>query len=153
VVPLALDTIGDQASDVVVDVPEALPEVLVDPPLIERAIANVTANALRFSPPNLPPRLSGSCHAEWVELRIIDRGPGVPEAERNNIFTPFQRLGDTDNTAGTGLGLALSRGLVEAMGGELVPEDTPGGGLTMVLRLKRARAPHDELAATEIATS
>ena len=57
------------------------------------------------------------------------------------MFTPFQRLGDTDNTTGTGLGLALSRGLTEAMGGQLIPEETPGGGLTMVIQLRTARAP------------
>ena len=61
------------------------------------------------------------------------------------MFTPFQRLGDTDNTTGTGLGLALSRGLTEAMGGQLIPEDTPGGGLTMVIQLQRARTPEDEV--------
>jgi len=54
------------------------------------------------------------------------------------VFTPFQRLGDADNTSGVGLGLALSRGLTEAMGGTLTPEDTPGGGLTMVVNLPAA---------------
>jgi two-component system sensor histidine kinase KdpD len=57
------------------------------------------------------------------------------------VFVPFQRLGDTDNTAGVGLGLALSRGLTEAMGGTLEPEETPGGGLTMVLSLPAAPVP------------
>lgn len=51
------------------------------------------------------------------------------------VFAPFQRLGDVDNTTGVGLGLALSRGLTEAMGGTLDPEETPGGGLTMVVSL------------------
>ena len=51
------------------------------------------------------------------------------------MFVPFQRLGDTDNTTGIGLGLALSRGLTEAMEGTLEPEETPGGGLTMALSL------------------
>ena len=76
--------------------------------------------------------LAASAHSAWVELRVIDRGPGIPSRDRDRVFTPFQRLGDTDNTTGIGLGLALSRGLTEAMGGELIPEDTPGGGLTMV---------------------
>jgi two-component system sensor histidine kinase KdpD len=73
-----------------------------------------------------------------VEIRVIDRGPGIPEADRDHVFLPFQRLGDRDNGAGVGLGLALARGLVEAMGGALTPEDTPGGGLTMVLALPAA---------------
>jgi two-component system, OmpR family, sensor histidine kinase KdpD len=77
--------------------------------------------------------LTASTLADRVELRVIDRGLGVSEADWDRIFAPFQRLGDRDNT--TGLGLALSRGLIEAMGGSLNPEDTPGGGLTMVITL------------------
>jgi two-component system sensor histidine kinase KdpD len=65
----------------------------------------------------------------------IDTGPGIPADRLGDVFQPFQRLGDTDNTTGVGLGLALSKGFVEAMGGTLEPEDTPGGGLTMVVSL------------------
>jgi len=86
-----------------------------------------------------------------VELRIVDRGPGIPEADRDRVFVPFQRLGDTDNTTGVGLGLALSRGLTEAMGGTLDLEDTPGGGLTMAISLPAAPAP--ERAETPTAAS
>jgi two-component system, OmpR family, sensor histidine kinase KdpD len=57
------------------------------------------------------------------------------------MFAPFQRLGDTDNTTGVGLGLALSRGLTEAMGGSLTPQETPGGGLTMIVSLPSAGGP------------
>jgi two-component system sensor histidine kinase KdpD len=76
-----------------------------------------------------------------VELRVEDRGPGIPKSKRDRIFVPFQRLGDTDNTTGVGLGLALSRGLTEAMGGTLEPEETPGGGMTMTLSLPAVPAP------------
>jgi two-component system sensor histidine kinase KdpD len=79
--------------------------------------------------------LTASAHAGRVELRVVDRGPGLPPTDRDRLFEPFQRLGDTDNTTGLGLGLALSRGLTDAMDGTLTPEDTPGGGLTMVLSL------------------
>jgi two-component system sensor histidine kinase KdpD len=153
VIPLALDALGPQAERVIVDIPDSLPEVVADPALLERVIANVAANAIRFSPSDEPPRLSASAHSHWVELRVIDRGPGIPEADRDHVFTPFQRLGDTDNTTGTGLGLALSRGLTEAMGGQLIPEDTPGGGLTMVVQLQRARTPGEEIPVTGMTTS
>jgi two-component system sensor histidine kinase KdpD len=141
VMPLALDDLGAPAARIEVDIPEALPEIIADPALLERVIVNLAANALRYSPPQSPPRIAGSAHSGWVEVRVIDRGPGIPTADWDRIFTPFQRLGDTDNTTGVGLGLALSRGLTEAMGGELVPEDTPGGGLTMVVRLRAAHGP------------
>ena len=121
--------------------PGTLPEVQVDPAILERVIANLTANALRYSPAGSPPLLTASALADRVELRIVDRGPGIPESDRDRIFVPFQRLGDTDNTSGVGLGLALSRGLTEAMGGSLEPEDTPGGGLTMALSLPAAPGP------------
>lgn len=78
-----------------------------------------------------------------MQIRIADRGPGIPPAERDRVFLPFQRLGDTDNTTGVGLGLALSRGLAEAMGGTLEVEDTPGGGTTMLLTLPAA--PQEEV--------
>jgi two-component system sensor histidine kinase KdpD len=81
-----------------------------------------------------------------VELRVVDRGPGIPEADRDKVFVPFQRMGDRDNHNGVGLGLALSRGLAEAMGGTLVPETTNGGGLTMVLALPAAVSPGDGVA-------
>ena len=79
-----------------------------------------------------------SQHDDFVETRIVDRGPGIPTTEWDTVFLPFQRLGDRDNGTGVGLGLALSRGLAEAMNGSLTPDTTPGGGLTMTLRLARA---------------
>jgi two-component system sensor histidine kinase KdpD len=74
-----------------------------------------------------------------VELRIVDAGPGVPRRERESLFTPFWRLGadpsDRDGRTGVGLGLAVARGFTEVMGGTLTAEDTPGGGLTVVVAL------------------
>jgi two-component system, OmpR family, sensor histidine kinase KdpD len=151
IVSRSLDDLGPAARQVIVEMPAALPEVQVDPAILERVIANVTANALRYSPAGSPPLLTASALAGRVELRIVDRGPGIPEADRDRIFVPFQRLGDTDNTTGVGLGLALSRGLTEAMGGTLDLEDTPGGGLTMAISLPAAPTP--EPAGTTPATS
>jgi two-component system sensor histidine kinase KdpD len=141
IVARSLDDLGPSGRSVVVAIPEDLPEVAVDPGIAERIIANLIANALRYSPAASPPCLSGSALLDRVELRVIDRGPGIPEEDRNKMFVPFQRLGDTDNTTGVGLGLALSRGLAEAMGGTLEPEETPGGGLTMTLSLPATPSP------------
>jgi two-component system sensor histidine kinase KdpD len=95
----------------------------------------VTANALRYSPAGSPPLLTADAHGVRVELRVADRGPGVPEADRDRMFVPFQRLGDTGSTSGVGLGLTVSRGLAEAMGGTMKPEETQGGGLTMAISI------------------
>jgi two-component system sensor histidine kinase KdpD len=141
IVARALDDLGPPGRQVVVDIPDSLPEVRVDPAILERVIVNLTTNALRYSPAGQPPLLTASALGDRVELRVADRGPGIPEPERDRVFVPFQRLGDTDNTTGVGLGLALSRGLTEAMDGTLEPEETPGGGLTMVLSLPAAPMP------------
>jgi two-component system, OmpR family, sensor histidine kinase KdpD len=138
IVPIALDSLGPAFGHVLLDIPDTLPEVEADPALLERVVANLAANALRYSPAGTQPLLSASAHGEIVELRVVDRGPGIPDGQRGGMFAPFQRLGDTDNTTGIGLGLALSRGLMEAMGGQLTPDETPGGGLTMVLTLQAA---------------
>jgi two-component system sensor histidine kinase KdpD len=138
VVARALDDLGPEGRQVLVDVPEDLPPVLADPGLLERVLANVVANAVRYSPAGRAPALQASRLGGRVEIRVVDTGPGIPADARDRVFLPFQRLGDTDNTNGIGLGLALSRGLSEAMGGRLDPEETPGGGLTMVLTLTAA---------------
>jgi two-component system sensor histidine kinase KdpD len=114
------------------------PLVSADPSLMQRVVLNLLVNALRYSPKDHPPAISTSQFGDRVQLRVIDVGPGVPETRREEMFVPFQRLGDTDNTAGVGLGLALAKGFVEGMGGTLDAEDTPGGGLTMVVELEVA---------------
>jgi two-component system sensor histidine kinase KdpD len=134
---LTVDHLGVPPGSVEVDVPVDLPEVRADPGLLDRVIANVVQNALRYNPDGTPVRLAGSSHGDAVELRIIDRGPGIPQDEREQAFAPFQRRDDlsTSATPGVGLGLAIARGFTEAMGGELTMEDTPGGGLTVVVSL------------------
>jgi two-component system, OmpR family, sensor histidine kinase KdpD len=141
IVSRALDNLDPAARGITVDIPESLPEINVDPAILERVIVNLTENAIRYSPPSMPPRLTASALGDRVELRVVDRGPGIPEQDRDRMFVPFQRLGDTDNTTGVGLGLALSLGLTEAMGGTLTAEDTPGGGLTMTVSVPVAPEP------------
>jgi two-component system sensor histidine kinase KdpD len=126
---------------VMVRIPPDLPRVMADPPIMERVIANLTTNALRYSPGGSPPLLTASAHGGRVILRVVDRGPGVSEADRDRIFLAFERLGDTGSTIGLGLGLTVSRGLTDAMGGTLEPEETPGGGLTMAISVAAASGP------------
>ncbi|MEE1742388.1 sensor histidine kinase KdpD [Streptomyces sp. BE147] len=136
VVPMALGGVPEGSVDL--DIPETLPMVAVDPGLLERAVANIVENAVKYSPDGQPVAVAASALGERVELRVVDRGRGVPDEGKERIFEPFQRYGDAPRGAGVGLGLAVARGFVESMGGTLDAEDTPGGGLTMVLTLKAA---------------
>jgi two-component system sensor histidine kinase KdpD len=131
----ALDELGLGPADVELDLPPDLPPVVADPGLLQRVIVNLLDNATRFSPDQQAVRISASKFAGLVEIRIADCGPGVEADRRDDIFVPFQRLGDTDNLTGLGLGLALSKGFTEGMGGSLQAEETPGGGLSMVISL------------------
>jgi two-component system sensor histidine kinase KdpD len=152
VVARALDDLGVESRTVIVDLPEQLPDVVCDPGLLERVIVNLMVNAQRYA---LEPPLLTADTADGpdgangrVELRVVDAGPGIPVPDRDRVFVPFQRLGDT-STTGLGLGLALARGLVEAMAGTLVLEDTPGGGLTVALCLPAAPATAPTTAETQ----
>jgi two-component system sensor histidine kinase KdpD len=115
-----------------------LPAVLADGPLLERAVANVVANALVVQPVDLPVWVDAELVDDIVVLSVVDRGPGIPQTQRQRVFEPFQRLGDRSSQAGVGLGLAIARGFTAAMGGELELDDTPGGGLTVRFRLPLA---------------
>jgi two-component system sensor histidine kinase KdpD len=139
----AVDELGFGPSDVELSLDPTLPALQADPVLLQRVLVNVLANAHRHAPEGSRVRVSTSTLGERAEIRIIDRGAGVAPERRDSIFQPFQRFGDTDNTTGLGLGLALSRGFTEGMGGTLTPEDTPGGGLTMVISLPLAAGSTD----------
>ncbi|HEU4515464.1 MAG TPA: DUF4118 domain-containing protein [Nocardioidaceae bacterium] len=112
-----------------------LPPVLVDAGLLDRVVANLVDNAVRHSPPGAHVTVSTSHVGDRVQLHVVDRGAGVPDTQKEQMFAAFQRLGDARGREGLGLGLAVARGLTEALGGLLVAEDTPGGGLTMVVDL------------------
>jgi two-component system sensor histidine kinase KdpD len=109
--------------------------VVTDPVLLERVIANVVANALRFSPPGSAPHLIAKRSGSWIEIRVVDHGPGVPPERSHQIFQPFTGFDHASPGAGLGLGLAIARTLANAIGAEINAESTAGGGLTMVIAI------------------
>ncbi len=108
--------------------------VMADSGLLERVLANLIDNALRYAPDS-PVRVNAGQVGDRVLIAVIDEGPGIPRGAEEQLFAPFQRLGDHDNSIGVGLGLSVARGFVEAMGGALSANDTPGGGLTVEIDL------------------
>jgi len=107
---------------------------MADAGLLERVLANLIDNALRYAP-NCIVRVNAGQVGDRVLINVIDEGPGIPSGGQELLFEPFQRLGDSDNTTGVGLGLSVARGFVEAMGGTISATDTPGGGLTVIVEL------------------
>lgn len=141
VIPAALH--GIPAGSVRVELPPNMPEIDADPGMLERVIANIVENAVKYAPGSdiVLVGTAGGLSTETLaghpagELRIIDHGRGIPAESVLEMFRPFQRLDDIPQTTGVGLGLAVAKGFTEAMGGTLTAEETPGGGLTMVIRL------------------
>jgi len=123
----------DAGHRVVVDLPQDLPSVRVDAGLLDRVVANLVDNALRHTESSV--RVTAEAGEGCVRLLVVDHGPGVPDTAKESLFEPFQRLGDAPAGAGVGLGLAVARGLTEAMGGSVAASDTPAGGLTMTVEL------------------
>jgi len=125
---------------IAVNVPESLPSVLVDPVRLEQVLSNVLDNARRYAGDGLV-RVDARRAGSGVELRVVDHGPGIPEGERERIFSHFYRLDSQARPGGgTGLGLAICRGLLEAMSGRIWVETAPGGGAAFVVRLPIAEA-------------
>ena len=134
----------DRRDEVAVDVDERLPAVVADAGLLERVVANVVANAIRHGTPVAPvsaaePAIAvrASAHTDRVELRVIDHGRGLPKGSADVAFAPFQRRGGS--ASGIGLGMSVAKGFTDAMGGTIRTEDTPGGGLTVVISLPADR--------------
>jgi two-component system sensor histidine kinase KdpD len=131
------------AARVRVELPANMPEIEADPGMLERIIANIVENALKYAPDSdvVVTGTAGGLSPATVEgrpageLRIVDHGTGVPADKVVEMFRPFQRLDDASRASGVGLGLAIAKGFTEAMGGRLRAEATPGGGLTMVVSL------------------
>ncbi len=142
VVSAALGHLDLAQDQVHVTVPETLPLVDVDGALLERAVANVVANAVAVQPGDAPVRIQAAAIQRGDELRValqvVDHGPGLAASAKVKAFEPFQRLGDRSTQAGVGLGLAIAQGFTSAVGGTLTLDDTPGGGLTVTFELLAA---------------
>jgi two-component system sensor histidine kinase KdpD len=147
--PAALDEVvvravrGTEPSTVQVVVPETLPLVETDPALLERAIANVVLNACRYQPPGCPVVIDATVVRDAVHLRVVDRGPGIPQRDRSRVTQPFQRLGDQTTSDGIGLGLSITHGFLDAVHAQMELDDTPGGGLTVTIIVPVAAASRD----------
>ena len=136
-IPATLATVSDASRTQWTIDPDAR-QAVADAGLLDRVLANIVENALRYQPSEAPVAVTASRVANRVEIRIIDNGPGVAPDHLERIFQPFQQQGDANSADGVGLGLAVARGLAEAMGGEVAAENTPGGGLTLVIELPAA---------------
>ena len=137
--PQVLSSIPVLSSDLTISNTPELPEVRTDAGLLERALANLISNAMTHGSSERKPSITLSRHGQSVQVRVIDYGRGIDLSDETKIFTPFRRLGDVNNKEGVGLGMALSKGLVEAVGGTLTLEETPGGGLTAVVSIPVAQ--------------
>lgn len=135
IIATALAELDTPNASVHVDIDPTLPFVYADSGLLGRAVSNIIANSLAHSPAQHPPTVTAHAANGHVDLRIIDHGPGIPAADVDLVFQPFQRLGDTDNRPGVGLGLHIAKGFLDAMHGTITLEETAGGGLTAVIRL------------------
>jgi two-component system sensor histidine kinase KdpD len=111
-----------------------VPMLEVDPIQVGQVFRNVLQNAGKFAPQGSPIRIGVSVWHGAVEIRVADRGPGIALADREAVFREFYRATDV-RAAGTGLGLAVSKAIVDAHGGAIWVEETPGGGATVVVRL------------------
>ena len=137
IIPAAFAGLSE-AERVDADVPETLPRVQADAALLERAVANVIENALKWSPSDTrcASKLASPTAVSTCESSTAARASH--QRQREQVFQPFQRLGDSSNDTGVGLGLAVARGFVEAMGGTIMVDDTPGGGVTIDISLEVA---------------
>lgn len=126
------------ADRIVLDIPDDLPLVRADFGLLERVLVNLVSNSDRHLPEGESVTIRAQAASPYVQLAVIDHGPGVAPERFDEIFLPFQHFSDR-SAGGVGLGLATARGFTEAMGGRIVPSQTPGGGLTMTITLEEAR--------------
>ena len=131
----AIGGIGAENANILINVKDDDLEVAADQVFLERAIANLVANSVRHGAPDTPIEIQAMSKKELISIVVIDHGPGMNEADRALAFEPFHTAGDQTSGAGTGLGLAVAHGFVEAMDGSITLQETPGGGLTAIISL------------------
>jgi two-component system, OmpR family, sensor histidine kinase KdpD len=136
----ALEALGAAGERVAASLPEESPPVRVDAAQIERALVNLLENALRYSSPPDPVEIRAEVAVGEVVIRVVDRGPGIPEPERETIFEPF-RQGTEGADRGTGLGLAIARGFALVNNGRLWVDSDPGAGASFALALPAVKVP------------
>ena len=124
-----------------VDLDRGLPPLRVDHAKLEEVFINLIDNAVKYSPASTPIRIAATASGEEVEVAISDRGFGIAPEDAANLFQKFQRIttNETRDIAGTGLGLYIVKGLVEAHGGRVWVTSTPGAGSTFTFTVPRAR--------------
>jgi two-component system sensor histidine kinase KdpD len=116
-----------------VTLPPQLPLVRGDYSQLDQVVTNLLDNAARVAPPGSEVVVEGCAQDGHVELRVADAGPGVPPEAREAVFLPFHRGDESGGTSG--LGLAISKGIVEAHHGTISVEDSTAGGATFVVRI------------------
>lgn len=119
-----------------VHIPEELPPVACDYAQIDQVVTNLLENALLHTPPGTPVVARAERDNGVVRVEVVDRGPGIPAADRERLFHPFER--GRSRAPGTGLGLTIARGFVEAHGGQLWLEEGPEAGARFVFTLPLA---------------
>jgi two-component system sensor histidine kinase KdpD len=121
-----------------INITDNLPYVLVDPGLMVQALINILDNSFKYSPPGSAVDITAHLLEQTVEIKIVDRGSGIPSEDLERVFDKFYRLQRPDSVAGTGLGLSIVKGIVEAHGGTVSAANQPSGGtiITLVLPVK-----------------
>ncbi len=121
--------------EIAVNLPPDLPLVMLDMGCMIQVLVNLLDNSLKYSPPDQPIGINARTDREWLVMEVSDHGPGVAEADLERIFDKFHRVPAPEGTRGTGLGLSICKGFIQAHAGKINAAITPGGGLTVTIRL------------------
>jgi two-component system sensor histidine kinase KdpD len=137
VVGSALEELKSQLRDrtVTIDLPTELPLVNMDFVLIERVLVNVIDNAIKYSPPESVIEIQVHATVSFMEVKVADRGAGIPPEDLQQIFEKFYRVKRPNSMGGTGLGLSICKGIIQAHGGAITAENRPGGGTIITISL------------------